>query len=61
MGLFKKLIHRHTWQPLKVVYRYREYSSGRKITVKRCQCRVCGKIACHHFDGKNILGFYGGK
>ena len=60
MGLIKNLFHRPTSQPLKVVYRYREYSSGRQISVKRCQCRVCGKIAYHHFDGKNILGYEGG-
>lgn len=56
MGLLKKMLHRHTWQPLKVVYRYREYASGKQITVKRCQCRGCGKISYLHFDGKNVKG-----
>lgn len=60
MRLFKKMIHRHTWQPLKVMYRYREYRYGRQITVKRCQCRICGKIEYHHFCGKDILDYYGG-
>lgn len=57
MGLFKNLFHRHTWQPLKVVYRYQDTMTParRIITVKRCQCRICGKIRYIHFDGKNIL------
>lgn len=46
--MFAKLFHRHTWQPLKVIYRYREYSSGRQISVKRCQCQSCGKIEYRH-------------
>lgn len=53
--MFKRLFHRHTWKPLKVMYRYREYRSGRQIAVKRCQCVGCGKIVYLHFDGKNIL------
>ena len=56
MNLFKNLFHRHTWKPLKVMYRYREYSSGRQISVKRCQCRGCGKIEYRHFCGKEMLG-----
>lgn len=55
MGLFKRLLHRHTWRKLKTEYRYRDYSTGRKVTVKRCQCRECGKIAYIHFDEKDIL------
>ena len=54
MSIFRKLFHRHTWQPMKTVYRYREYRYGKQITVKRCQCRECGKIVYLHFDGKNI-------
>ena len=54
MKLLRKLFHRHTWRPLRVEYRYREYHSGRKVTVKRCQCRVCGKIDYIHFYGKTI-------
>ena len=57
MSLLRKLFHRHTWKPLKTIYRYREYSSGRQIAVKRCQCMTCGKIAYRHFDGKNLLGY----
>ena len=55
MKLFKRLFHRHTWKPLKVEYRYWDYRTGRKVTVKRCQCRECGKIEHIHFDGKNIF------
>lgn len=53
--LTRLLFHRHTWQPLRVIYRYKEYRTGRLITVKRCQCRVCGKLTFYHFDGKNIV------
>lgn len=55
MKLWKKLFHRHTWRVLRTEYRYTEYRSGRKITVKRCQCRECGKITHIHFAGKDIL------
>ena len=56
MALFKRLFHKHTWKPLKVVYRYTEYGGwGRKITVKRCQCVECGRIEYIHFDGKNMI------
>lgn len=55
MGLLRRLFHRHTWRPLKVEYRYRDYQTGRKVTAKRCQCRDCGKIAYIHFDEKNII------
>lgn len=43
MELFKRLFHRHTWRPMKVMYRYREGGCGRQIAVKRCQCVVCGR------------------
>ena len=53
---FKPLVHRHTWRTLKVEYRYPDRKTpGRMITVKRCQCRDCGKILYIHFDGKNIV------
>ena len=55
MGLFKKLFHRHTWRKMKTEYRYWDHSNGRKVTVRRCQCRECGKIAYIHFDEKNIV------
>lgn len=54
MGLFRKLFHRHTWRALRTEYRYRDYQTGLKMTVKRCQCRDCGKIAYIHFAGKDI-------
>ena len=31
MGLFKKLLHRHTWRKLKKQYSFREYGSGHKV------------------------------
>lgn len=52
---FRRLFHRHTWRVLRTEYRYTEYRSGRKITVKRCQCRECGKITYIHFAGKDIM------
>lgn len=52
---FRKLIHRHTWRVLRTEYRYGDYKTGRRVTVKRCQCRVCGKIDYIHFEGKNII------
>ena len=55
MGLFKRLFHKHTWRPMKLVYRYREGGCGRQIAVKRCQCTVCGRIEYVHFDGKNMI------
>ena len=38
----------------RVEYRYRDYQTGVKVTVRRCQCRECGRIDYIHFDGKNI-------
>lgn len=57
MGMFHRLFHRHTWKPLKTLYRYREYTRyrDRHITVKRCQCYECGKIRTIHFEGKDIV------
>ena len=55
MILFKKLFHRHTWRKLRIEYRYRDYRTGQKITVKRCQCRECGKIEYIHFAEKGIV------
>ena len=55
MVLFKRLLHRHTWRKLKTEYLYRDYKTGRKITVKRCQCRDCGEIKYIHFADKEIL------
>ena len=54
MGLFKRLFHRHTWKPLKTMYRYREYDYGPNIHVKKCQCYDCGRFAYIHFVGKDI-------
>ena len=55
MGLFG--IHRHTWRPLKVAYRYRDWRRGKSqiVTVRRCQCRKCGKVAHVHFAGKDVV------
>lgn len=55
MKLFKKLFHKHTWKPLKVIYRYQDWRCNRQIAVKRCQCVVCGRIEYIHFDGKNMI------
>lgn len=55
MGLFKRLFHRHTWRKLRIEYRYWDYRTGQKITVKRCQCRECGKIEYIHFAEKDIV------
>jgi hypothetical protein len=55
MGLFKRLFHRHTWRPLRTEYRYTIHNTGQRITVKRCQCRDCGKIGYIHFAGKEIV------
>ena len=56
MPLIKRLFfHRHTWRPLRTEYRYTDYNTGNLITVKRCQCRDCGKIAYIHFEGKTAL------
>lgn len=55
MKLFKKLLHRHTWRKLKKQYSYREYSNGHKVTVYRCQCRICNKIDYLSFKGKELL------
>lgn len=54
MGLFKKLLHRHTWRKLRTEYRYFDYHTGKLITVKRCQCQKCGRIEYIHFDGNDI-------
>lgn len=54
MRIFKKLFHRHTWRKLRTEYRYMDYHTGKLITVKRCQCRTCGRIEYIHFDGKDI-------
>ena len=53
MKLFRRLFHRHTWRPLRTEYRY--FDGWMKITVKKCQCRVCDKIAYIHFNGKDII------
>ncbi len=56
MPLIKRLFfHRHTWRPLRTEYRYNIHDTGQRITVKRCQCRDCGKIAYIHFEGKTAL------
>ena len=55
MGLFRRLFHRHTWKPLKTLYRYWDYRTGKRITVKRCQCYGRGQIRTMHFDGKDIF------
>lgn len=55
MNLFRRLRHRHIWHPLKTEYRFKDFKNGKKITVKRCQCRGCGRIEYFHFDGKDIL------
>lgn len=60
MKLFRRLFHRHTWTPVRIMYRYTEYKSGRKITVKKCQCRECGRIRFMHFCGKTIIYNAGG-
>ena len=54
MSVFRKLFHRHTWRQIRVEYRYRDYQTGVKVTVRRCQCRECGRIDYIHFDGKNV-------
>ena len=54
MGLFQKLFHRHTWKPLKTMYRYRDGGYGDLVCVKKCQCRGCGRFAYIHFIGKEI-------
>ena len=53
MKLFKRLFHRHTWRKLRTEYRYRD--CYQIITVKKCQCRECGKIEYIHFNGKDII------
>lgn len=55
MKLFRRLFHRHTWKPLRTVYRYREYRNGQQIAVKKCQCYGCGRIEHLHFKGKDIV------
>ena len=53
----RRLFHRHSWKPLKTLYRYKEYTRTpqRKITVKKCQCYECGLIRVIHFVGKDIV------
>lgn len=53
--IFKRLFHRHSWRPMKVMYRYREGNWGPEIAVKKCQCQVCGKIRYVHFRGKTVV------
>lgn len=53
--LFRKLFHRHTWRALRTEYRYWDNQNSIRVTVKRCQCRDCGRIAYIHFYGKNIV------
>lgn len=55
MNIFRKLFHRHTWRKLRTEYRYRDYQTGRRISVKKCQCRDCGQISYIHFDEKEIV------
>ena len=55
MKWLKRIVHRHTWRQLRTEYKYRDYRTGDKVTVKRCQCRVCDKIAYFHFNGKDII------
>ena len=57
MKLFRKIIHRHVWRPLRTEYRYRDHyrGPGEMITVKKCQCRGCGRIDYFHFAGKEII------
>lgn len=52
-GRMKEYFCRHTWKPLRTMYRYN--SGYAKIEVKRCQCQKCGKIAHLHFNGKKIV------
>lgn len=53
MNLFRKIIHRHVWRPLRTEYQYRR--PGEMITVKECQCRGCGKIDFFHFVEKESI------
>lgn len=46
---------RHTWRPLKVEYRYRDYTNGKPTVCKKCQCRKCGKIGYIHFFEKTMI------
>lgn len=55
MMWLKRIFHRHTWRQLRTEYRYRDYQTGKKLVVKRCQCRVCGKLQYFHFYGKDII------
>lgn len=55
MKYLRKLFHRHTWRKLKVEYRYRDYTTGRKVAVYRCQCRDCNKISRLRFFEKEII------
>ena len=56
MGMFRRLFHRHTWKPLKTLYRYKgSRTSQRKITVKRCQRYECGEVRAIRFEGKDIV------
>lgn len=54
--ILRRLFHRHSWRPMKVMYRYKEGGSwGPEIAVKKCQCQVCGKIRYVHFRGKTVV------
>lgn len=55
MGLFKRLLHRHTWRRVRKEYSCWDYSIGRYVTVYRCQCRICNKIDYLPFNGKELL------
>lgn len=55
MRIFRRLFHRHTWRTLRVEYRYKDWKTGHRIAVKRCQCRECGVIRYLHFDQKEIF------
>lgn len=49
----KEFFCRHAWKPLRTEYKYSiRYET---VTVKRCQCRKCGKIDYIHFNGKKIV------
>lgn len=53
--ILRRLFHRHSWRPMKVMYRYKEGSWGPEIAVRKCQCQVCGKIQYVHFRGKTVV------
>lgn len=49
----KEMFCRHTWRALRTEYRYQ--TGYQIVTVKRCQCRKCGKISYIHFIDKKII------